>query len=266
VSGEYLSDLLNMQDTEFPIHIVRKNLEAEIQDLQYINEYKPKQALFDTNVKIRDLDELKSLKQSVEDLEADPEFDKLATLAINQKAAVINKAVAYNSALVDTKKQNLNNPKIAKFKADDKNTILKADILYEDFGFYDKVNDNTGNVENTDKKFALGFLAKFEPRLFALETSLIDSSKEEIMEKRKEAFTAAETQLSTIESKLVESETLCKTEAEAAVVAKTIINYKGAINTKLANVRSKPVNEDELRIIEAKAAAKARGKARPTGE
>jgi hypothetical protein len=257
-----------MQDTEFPIHIVRKNLEAEIQDLQYINEYKPKQALFDTNVKIRDLDELKSLKQSVEDLEADPEFDKLATLATKQKAAVIEKAVAYNTTLVNTKKQNLNNPKIAKFKPDDKNTILKADILYEDFGFYDKVDDKSEPIDISGNTFALGFLAKFEPRLFALETPLTGSSKEEIMEKRKEAFTAAETQLGAIESKLEESETFCSIKDEAATVAKTIINYKGAINTQLTKVRSNPVNADELAIIAAKAEAKARGKgkARPTGE
>lgn len=277
VSGDYLSGLINMPENEFPIHIVRKNLEQEIIDLQYINKYKPSQTSFDKPIKTRDLDELKDIQRSIEDLETDPDFEDLQEKAAEQKRKVIDKAVKYNADLMVGKKVSLRHPKLTDFKIDNQNLILKGDVLYGDFAFGDKVNNKVDTIpvlEGTNN-FTLGFLNSIEPRLFALEKIAViaESTKESVVEARTHAFEEATEKLTTLDAVSDKGVVgpLCKIKPAPAAAHKTLRNYKTATNAKLAEVREQPENIDELRRlrkaaeIQAQAKNEVRSRRRPAG-
>ena len=211
VSEEYLLSLKDLTDNEFPIHLSRKNLEKEIEELREVNKYKVHDTIFNKEIKSSEMAELKEYKKYYEDMADDTDFTKLVKDSAEQKKKVITKLIELNKAVVADHKdeKNLINPGLKSLVEPGTDIKIRiGDVLYEDFAstadIYEgslcesiSVNIERKGVSNTPKakknavlnstkfvkrfstesNFAIDFLLDIEPRLIPYDRITPDSTK-----------------------------------------------------------------------------------------
>ena len=184
IDADYLDSLYELGEKDFPIHITKTTLETEIEALKNINEYKPNKEFFEKQELAKNANSLSAQIKQVEDLIHDEKFKQLKEDANRDEAKLINDLIAINNAKVASAKS-LANPALVNLKGltATAQQIMKSDIMYEDFGYSDKINrdDESNNqifsdTRDSSKKFSLKFLSGLENRMFNRELVEIEDA------------------------------------------------------------------------------------------
>jgi len=175
IDNEYLEALNESGEKDFPIHMTKATLETEIEALRNILSYKPNKEFFEKQELAKNADSLNAQIIKVEELVTDEKFKQLKADASKDEQKLVDDLVAVNLSKV-AGAQSLANPMLkALFAGGLSKTaqqIMKSDIMYEDFGYSDKINRDDeiygGALKNTqvDKTFSIQFLSGLDDRIF----------------------------------------------------------------------------------------------------
>ena len=187
VSADYLEDLNGLSEKEFPIHITKAALETEIEELKYINEFKPTKEMLDKAELPKNRNILDEKVDLLKTLSTDEKFKELMVKAGLKEAEIRAALIAANEAVRSKSGASLANPKYAALTGLEAaaKKIAKSDIMYEDFGYSAKVfrddDDKVAFVEGTapapvtaSQEHNIDFLTVLDKRVFSPKTVKYD--------------------------------------------------------------------------------------------
>ena len=192
VDGDYLDDLNNLGEKEFPIHITKIALETEIETLRNINAYKPNKEFFEKEEFGKNINSIKVQIEQVESLKNDEKFKELKKDATEDEDKLVKELVEINKAkcakLLPFKAIDLANPAFTKLNASGLNetarAIMISDMLYEDLGYSEKIFRDDEDLENEYKNtldakyhFSIRFLDGLTNKIFFGRSKPVDLEK-----------------------------------------------------------------------------------------
>jgi hypothetical protein len=159
-SVEYMTDLLELPEKEFPIHITKPDLEQEISELKDVDRYLSAFKGVDKVLKSGNKADLDALEKNFEDLKRDKTFVE-SQVKGKEKATKLSEAIvnfATNEKYTGTF---LANPKFTK---DSVGPITLSDILYEDIGVSSTFASGIPTIDKgTYESYSLEFLSNILP-------------------------------------------------------------------------------------------------------
>jgi hypothetical protein len=192
VDAEYLEDLNNLGEKEFPIHISKIALETEIETLRNINAYKPNKEFFEKEEFGKNINNIKVQIEQVEALKNDEKFKELKNDATEDEAKLIKELVELNKAksakLFPFRAIDLANPAFTKLNTSGLNetarAIMISDMLYEDLGYSEKIFRDDEDLENEYKNtldakyhFSVRFFDGLSNKIFFGRSKPVDLEK-----------------------------------------------------------------------------------------
>lgn len=173
-SVEYMTDLLELSEKEFPIHITKPDLEQEISELKYVDRYLSAFKGVEKVLKSGNKADLDALEKNFEDLKRDKTFVE-SQVKGREKATKLSEAIV---AFATDKKYTgtfLANPKFTK---DPVGPITLSDILYEDIGVSSTFTSGIAQInKDTYESYSLGFLSTVLPNYGAFTGTVTTTEK-----------------------------------------------------------------------------------------
>jgi predicted GNAT family acetyltransferase len=155
-----MTDLLELPEKEFPIHITKPDLEQEISELKDVDRYLSAFKGVDKVLKSGNKADLDALEKNFEDLKRDKTFVE-SQVKGKEKATKLSEAIvnfATNEKYTGTF---LANPKFTK---DSVGPITLSDILYEDIGVSSTFASGIPTIDKgTYESYSLEFLSNILP-------------------------------------------------------------------------------------------------------